>query len=325
MNHDAVARALSAQSAGRTAEAETILRAAADRDDPMALCELAFWHLGGTHILRDLVRARAFFARAAELGHGGAGLIEVAFTANGAGSEPDWSAALMKLRRVAATDALAAQHLQLLEAMALDRDGHPARAPGIEGLNEAPHVRRVRNFCTPVEAAHLVSIVMEQMQPATVFDPATGRQIAHPIRTSDFAVIGPYQESLVIQAINRRIAAATGTHWQQGEPLSVLRYSPGQQYRDHLDVLPSSANQRVITAILYLNKGFHGGATVFPKLGLTIEPEAGDLLIFDNVDQNGQAQPLSRHAGLPVTAGTKWIATRWIRMKPYNPWTDFEG
>ena len=33
-------------------------------------------------------------------------------------------------------------------------------------------------------------------------------------------------------------------------------------------------------------------------------------------DHSGEPDPRSRHCGRPVTAGTKLIASRWIRQRP---------
>jgi prolyl 4-hydroxylase len=186
--------------------------------------------------------------------------------------------------------------------MNLHPNGTPRRLPQPETLSEAPNVLRFPALCTQAECVHVGNSVAHLLQPASVFDPASGRMVAHPIRTSDNAPIGPTQETLVVQAVNRRIATATGTDVTQGEPLTVLRYGPGQQYRPHLDTLPDQSNQRVRTAILYLNDGYHGGETAFPLLGISVRVGTGDLLVFDNVDAAGMPEPRSRHAGLPVTA-----------------------
>lgn len=305
---------------GRSAEGVTLLAAAGDAGSTDALVELAIWYLGGRLVPRDLVAARSLLRRAAAIGDEEAALIEIALTANGSGAAADWPAAVALLQRAATTSAAAAQHLALLQAMALGPDGVPRALPAAQSLHASPRVQRFPGFCTPAECAHIASVAAPALQPATVFDPASGRMIPHPIRASDNAPIGPTDESLVVQAINRRIAAATATDVMQGEPLTLLRYAPGQQYRPHLDALPNEANQRIRTAILYLNHNFSGGATEFPLLGVTIAPGAGDLLVFDNVDAQGKPDPNSRHAGLPVTSGTKWIATRWIRARPTTAW-----
>lgn len=306
---------------GRITEAAAALRAAGDGGDAVALAELATWYLHGELLPRDLEAARDCLSRAVAIGHVDAALMEVALTANGSGGAPDWAGAVALLRRAAANDPLAAQHLQLLEQMALEADGTPRDLPPGRLLHAGPRVEHFARFCTPIECAFVASVAAPSLQPATVVDPANGRMIPHPIRTSNDAPIGPTQESLVVQAINRRIAAVTGTRAAQGEPLTVLRYEPGQQYRPHLDALPAPANnQRVRTAILYLNANFTGGETVFPLLDIKVAPGAGDLLVFDNVDAQGAPEPRSRHAGLPVVSGTKWIATRWIRARPTSAW-----
>jgi prolyl 4-hydroxylase len=158
------------------------------------------------------------------------------------------------------------------------------------------------------------------LEPSAIVDPSTGRLRPHPVRTATAAVIGPAKEDLVIRAINHRLAAITGTATEQGEPLSVMRYDISQQYRMHVDALPGADNQRIKTAIVYLNHGYEGGETLFEH-GPKIAGRQGDAIVFDNVKGDGAADPLSRHAGLPIVRGVKWIATRWIRQAAYDPWT----
>jgi prolyl 4-hydroxylase len=124
----------------------------------------------------------------------------------------------------------------------------------------------------------------------------------------------------VIRAINRRIAAISETDIDQGEALSVLRYQPAQQFRLHHDAIAGVANQRTKTVLLYLNDGFVGGETYFPATDMKIAPVAGDAIVFTNVDDAGRPDPLATHAGLPVERGVKWLATRWIRARPIDPW-----
>ena len=88
----------------------------------------------------------------------------------------------------------------------------------------------------------------------------------------------------------------------------------------HSDVLLATANQRVSTIILYLNQGYIGGETMFEATGLTITGKAGDALFFENVTPEGTPDPAARHAGLTVRHGAKWVATCWIRKKPFDPW-----
>jgi enamine deaminase RidA (YjgF/YER057c/UK114 family) len=61
--------------------------------------------------------------------------------------------------------------------------------------------------------------------------------------------------------------------------------------------------------------------TSFTDTGLTVEGRGGDGLLFRNLDDAARPDPRARHAGLPVEAGVKWLATRWIRIAPHDPWT----
>ncbi|WP_294172114.1 2OG-Fe(II) oxygenase, partial [uncultured Sphingomonas sp.] len=117
---------------------------------------------------------------------------------------------------------------------------------------------------------------------------------------------------------NRRIAAATGTTYEQGEPMQVLSYAPGQQYKLHSDALTGDVNQRVVTFLVYLNDDYDGGATVFPDLHLMVRGSRGEGLLFRNVTAEGAPHPLARHAGQPVTSGRKMLLSKWIRMSPLD-------
>lgn len=306
---------------GADRDAVARVERAAAAGDVDALMRLATWRLIGTPLPRDLGAARALLRRAVEIGHVDAALMEVALTANGSGGVVDWPAALALLRIAADTDPLAAEHLALLGAMQIDGNGLPLRLPKPERLSESPNVVRYPALLSPQECAHIATIAADMLEPATVLDPATGKPIAHPVRTSYGTVIGPAKETLPTRALNHRLAAISETTIAQGEPLAVLRYTPGQQYRPHLDSIAGTANQRIKSVLVYLNQGFVGGETRFLANGLTVSARAGDAIVFTNVLADGQPDRQSEHAGLPVQQGAKWLATRWIRAAPYDPWT----
>ncbi|MBB3691620.1 2OG-Fe(II) oxygenase [Sphingomonas sp. BK580] len=307
--------------AGQAVAAAKRLAVAARAGDADAAMLLAVWLLRGTPLRRDLAAARIWLRRAVEIGHVDAALTEVALTANGTGAPGDWPRALTLLRAAAASDPVAAAQLALVEAMALDAAGLPTHLPDPVPLSTTPRVVRFPALLTAAECAHLAGVGAALLEPARVIDPRTGAWVAHPIRTSDGGAIGPTREDLVVRAINARVAAISGTRVEQGEPLTVLRYRPGQEYRPHLDTIQGAANQRIVTVLLYLNQGFGGGETHFPEPGVTVTPRGGDALLFANTGADGRPDPSSRHAGLPVTHGAKWLATRWIRATPVDPWT----
>lgn len=317
---DSVGQANALLASGNRPRAIALIEQAAAAGEPDALFTLAIWLLSGDPTPRDLPRARGVLRRCAATGHRDAAMIEVALAATGAGAPTDWQHALALLRQAATTDPVAASHVALLTEMTLRETGDPVSLPQAELLSTAPQVRRYPALLSPAECAHIIEWTEGLLQPAVVIDPRTGRTMVHPIRTSDGAVISPARETLAIHAINRRIAAASATQTQQGEPLAVLRYAPGQQYRPHLDTITGTANQRVLTVLVYLNEGYRGGETMFTATGLKVSPSIGDAIVFSNVLPDGRIDQRAIHAGLPVTHGIKRLATRWIRARAYDPW-----
>ena len=71
------------------------------------------------------------------------------------------------------------------------------------------------------------------------------------------------------------------------------------------------------TALIWLNDDYDGGKTDFPDAGVRVKGGVGDLLLFHNVTASGSPDERMMHAGLPVTRGVKWMASRWIRGRDY--------
>lgn len=290
------------------------VRRLADADDAEALLMRGEWRLWGAYLPQDLAGGYADIARAAALGDPGAAMAQANLLASGTGVASDFAAARAMLDVAAAHLPIAAEQAALLARMS---DRLP---PAAQMLSADPPVFNVEALLDAEECAYLIARAEPRLQPSSVVDPVTGARIPHPIRTSDGTNFSPLDEDLVLHAINRRIAAATGTHVGQGEPLHVLRYRPGQEYRPHLDGLPAVRNQRVLTALVYLNDDYEGGETDFRLLHLRVRGQAGDALVFRNSDAQGRADPRTEHAGLPVSDGVKWLASRWIRGAPFHPW-----
>lgn len=317
---DIARRAGALLAAGRAQAALDLVVAGARAGDGAALYELALWHVYGTPVQRSFAAARTLFEQAGNAGHARGAMTHAVFVAMGAGGPTDWARARASLEKLAATDASAARQCELIDAMSLRDDGMPTQTPVLEPLSASPHVVVARALFTPAECAHVIALSRPGMQPSIVVDSRTGRQAPNPVRTSDGTVLGPIQQDLVIHALNLRIAAASRTHVRQGEPLSILRYAPGQEYRLHHDCLPGEPNQRCLTLIAYLNDGYEGGATRFPAADLDFRGEPGDAVLFANMLDGGRVDEKSRHAGLPVASGEKWVCTRWIRLRDFDPW-----
>lgn len=316
-----IARVEALMAADALEDAVELAATAARNGDADALHLLGLWHVHGHPVSRNFSAARRLFELAGNAGHPAGAMIHAVFVAIGAGGErPDWTNAMRLLRAAAQKHTAAARQVTLIDAMALDENGAPSSVLSMESLSNDPQIGVLRGFLTTAECAHIQMLSDPLLMPSIVADPETGKSILHPIRTSDGAVLGPIQQDMVVEALNRRIAFATRTSPDQGEPLTVLRYQPGQQYRLHHDCLPGEANQRGLTVICYLNDSYQGGSTEFPAIGLEFRGEIGDAIVFRNTLANGRADDRSRHAGQPVTQGEKWVATRWIRQGNFDPW-----
>ncbi|RST30844.1 peptidyl prolyl 4-hydroxylase subunit alpha [Sphingomonas ginkgonis] len=315
---DPVRQAAGLLQRGDVQGAARLLKQAEVAGDGAAARELGLWLLSGQLVRRDLPGARAMFARAASLGDAPAEAILRAFVAQGIGGSRDWAAALQMLRDAAATDESARKEFALLGQMSLDSSGDPRAPSTAEIVSEAPLVRRFPKLLTDAECDYLIAAAEPLLQPSVIVDPATGEQRPNPIRTSSGASFPFVHERPAIHALNRRLAAASGTEVGAGEPLQVLRYAPGEEYRLHSDALPGvvPAQQRRWTFLVWLNDEFAGGETAFPKAGLRLRGRKGDGLLFRNVLDDGRPDDGAVHAGLPVTAGVKLLASRWIRAAP---------
>ena len=293
-----------------------MLNQLATSGDGPACFQLAEWSREGQIVEQDFALVRSLYARAAQ-----AGLLEalrrfIAFVAVGVGGPRDWQQCLQMLAELATIDAAAARQLEVVSNMTLTPDGDPVTPPASEVVSEAsPRVVRFPGLFSVDECQYLSDAAEPLFEPAPTVEEYTGRLIRNPIRTSDTAVFPWVGENPAIHALNRRIAAASRTDVMQGEPLQVLRYRPGQEYKPHTDAVPGLENQRIMTMLVYLNEDFEGGETEFSEAHLTIRPKRGEGLLFMNVDASGEPDPSSLHAGLAVESGQKFLASRWIRER----------
>ena len=69
-----------------------------------------------------------------------------------------------------------------------------------------------------------------------------------------------------------------------------------------------------MTFLIYLNTPDEGGGTYFPEANLEFEAHEGSGLLFKYPNMERQ----SLHAGVPVKRGVKWVATKWLRQKPFG-------
>ncbi len=191
----------------------------------------------------------------------------------------------------------------------------------------APRVTLFQHLLTDAECDGLVELARGRLARSPVINPDTGDENLIEARTSLGAMFQVGEHPL-IERIEDCIAAVTGIAADRGEGLQILNYKPGGEYQPHYDYFnpqrPGEARQlrvggqRVATLVIYLNSPAAGGATAFPKLGLEVAPVKGNAVYFSYRKSDGSLDERTLHAGLPVGAGEKWIATKWLRERPYR-------
>lgn len=303
---------------GRQEEGVQLLRQDASGGNPEALFVLADMTWSGNLVPQDPERGRLLFEYAAALGHAQANLLATNLLASGVAGKRDWPGALSRLAAEARQLPERRAALDLIGAMDLDATGDPKATPSPNIVAEEPYARLYRRVFSIAECSYLIGATETRFEPSMVYNKAR-ELVRDTIRTSDGAAIHWLIEDPAIHAFNRRIAALTGTSFDQGEALQVLRYAPGQEYRPHFDFVDGAQNQRLWTALVYLNQDYRGGETAFVRTGTEVRGNAGDVLVFKNALEDGSADPLAEHAGLPVTSGSKYLATRWVREGRWIP------
>ena len=200
------------------------------------------------------------------------------------------------------------------------------RDVGIGFVLQDPNVALVTGLLSDKECEELIRLASGKMRRSQVVDRESGQLEVSPVRTSEGAHFQRGENALV-QRLEQRIAALTGVPVDHGEPLQVLHYRGGDQYRPHHDYFdPASSGsqahvkhggQRVATMVIYLNHVEAGGDTGFPELDLSVRPHPGSAVYFEYCNAAGELDTRCLHAGTPVERGEKWVVTKWLRQGPY--------
>ena len=185
---------------------------------------------------------------------------------------------------------------------------------------QAPELVVFANLLSASECDALIEAARPRLSRSLTVNTQTGGEALHADRTSQ-GMFFERTENALVQRIEKRIARLLNWPARNGEGLQVLHYSQGEQYRPHYDYfdplqpgtpdLLQRGGQRVATLIMYLKQPEKGGATVFPELDLTVQPQRGQAVFFSYAQPHPST--LTLHGGEPVLAGEKWIATKWLR------------
>jgi hypothetical protein len=173
----------------------------------------------------------------------------------------------------------------------------------------------------------LIDRARGDLRPARLARGYDGASHAADARTNSAFQFNIVNADAVIGLVRARIALALSVPLQHLEPPQILHYAVGQSFLAHHDSLQAHASgsravgykgDRATTFLVYLNDGFGGGETEFPRVGLRHKGSAGDALWFSNLGPDGAPDPMSLHAGLAPTSGEKWLLSQWVHDRPYG-------
>lgn len=194
-------------------------------------------------------------------------------------------------------------------------------------ISESPRIYFFRDFLTHEECDYIINKASPQLERSRVLDSNVEGAIDDR-RTSKGMFFSTKTQDSIIKSIEEKISKITEIPIINGEGLQVLRYDEGDEFQPHHDYFDTSmpggtsslarGGQRVATFILYLNTPEEGGATIFPEAKVKVFPKKGNAVLFYNVTPDGVEDPNSFHGGAPVIKGEKWIATKWMREKPFH-------
>ncbi|HET7844575.1 MAG TPA: 2OG-Fe(II) oxygenase [Xanthomonadales bacterium] len=178
------------------------------------------------------------------------------------------------------------------------------------------------------DCEYVIAMGANSVQPSLTIDDHDARLMRSDYRTSSDFQFVTFEEDFGLRWLQWRMLEPLGVPMANAEPLVLLRYQPGEEYKPHRDYLPPSTpgntqhpdqpGQRVHTVFTYLVDVEEGGETDFPTIGQRVPPIRGNAVHFVNVFPNGEPDPRTLHAGLAVKRGEKWLATLWTRQRRFR-------
>ena len=190
----------------------------------------------------------------------------------------------------------------------------------------APRIVLFGNLLSAEECEQMIELSRGKLARSSVVNNETGAYDIHPHRTSDGTYFDRGENDL-IRRIEKRIADLVQYPEENGEPIQILHYKPGGEYKPHYDYFDprqpgneqvlTQGGQRIATLVMYLNDVETGGSTVFPEVGIDVLPRRGNAVYFAYCSETGALDSRSLHGGSPVGGGEKWIATKWFRERQY--------
>jgi len=330
----AIARARAFDADGRHDEAINELANAAQRGDAEAMTQLAKRIIVGDRAPRLRRQGIGLLGDAVKMGSAEAADRLAVIHAAGVVSPPDWPAALKSLA-LAAERGWAPARAQLEVLASMLRERSPAALIDEANLrqllvpaagsviHEDPRICNFPSFVSEPVCDWLIERARGRLERARVYDADRSADVVDDSRTNSFAVFNAMEADLVHLLVQTRMSARCGQPVSHMEASTVLHYAVGQTIGHHYDFVdpahPGYAEEvrtrghRVATFLIYLNTGYEGGETIFPRIGVRHVGQRGEGLLFVNTLPDGQANLRTLHSGEPPTRGEKWVFSQFIR------------
>ncbi|HXD41146.1 MAG TPA: 2OG-Fe(II) oxygenase [Ramlibacter sp.] len=188
----------------------------------------------------------------------------------------------------------------------------------------SPRVVVFGGLLSDEECQGLIELAKPRLARSLTVETKTGGEEINVDRTSS-GMFFQRGENELVRRIEARIARLLNWPEENGEGLQVLHYRPGTEYKPHYDyfdpkepgtpTILKRGGQRVGTLLMYLAEPDKGGGTTFPDVHLEIAPKRGNGVFFSYERPHPSTRTL--HGGAPVLEGEKWIATKWLRERPF--------
>ncbi|EDV49958.1 prolyl 4-hydroxylase subunit alpha-1 [Drosophila erecta] len=124
------------------------------------------------------------------------------------------------------------------------------------------------------------------------------------------------------KTLNDRVTDMTGLSMEMSDPFSMINYGIGGHYMLHYDyheysnMTREKYGDRIATVLFYLGEVHSGGATIFPRINITVTPKKGSAVFWYNLHNSGAMHSETLHSACPVISGSKYVLTKWINELP---------
>jgi len=179
----------------------------------------------------------------------------------------------------------------------------------------------IEDFLNQDECDKIISIInLSELAKSSTYDADSPNVLKiNNFRTSKTCYFLESDE--LINNIESRISRTLGINNRFSEKIQGQKYEIGEEFKlhsDYFDPLVLNENksingQRTWTFMIYLNNVEKGGYTSFPDAFVSIKPIMGTAVIWNNLNEINEINVFSKHRGMPILHGNKYILTKWFK------------